>query len=178
MTKTDIELRLTRTEDIPTLQNWDQQDHVLFASGNDAREQVDTNYWNHELSLCDGKIYQYYIATLNQEPIASLLIIDPALEPTHYWGTIDEGYRAVDIWIGESKNLGKGYGTVIMGLILDICFENKDVKGVYIDPLAINLRAIKFYQKVGFEFVENKNFGGDNCDIYFISRDKYLTLNQ
>jgi aminoglycoside 6'-N-acetyltransferase len=176
MTKPNIQLRISSYEDIPILKHWDQQEHVLFATGNDSNQFQDPNYWDHELSLCDNNLYQYYIATLDNNPIASVLIIDPALEPTHYWGTIDEGYRAIDIRIGESQNIGKGYGTIIMELVLDKCFEKEEVKGVYIDPLSINLRAIKFYQKLGFEFIENRNFGEDNCDVYFISKQKYLTL--
>jgi aminoglycoside 6'-N-acetyltransferase len=91
---------------------------------------------------------------------------------------MEDGYRAIDIVIGDSHNLGKGYGTIIMGLILDKCFEDESVKGVYIDPLSINLRAIKFYQKIGFEFVLNRNFDEDNCDVYYLSREKYFNLLQ
>jgi aminoglycoside 6'-N-acetyltransferase len=168
-----ITLRKTTTADIQTLEKWDSQEHVQFATGNDAILEVDPNYWPYELSLCDNKTYQYYIAELDGLPIASLQMINPGLEVTKYWGNMEDGYRAIDIIIGDKENLGKGYGTTIMGLILDLCFEDSTVKGVYIDPLSINLRAIKFYQKIGFEFVENRNFGEDNCDVYYISREKY-----
>jgi aminoglycoside 6'-N-acetyltransferase len=169
-----ISLRKTELIDIPLLQEWDSQEHVQFASGNDAQDRLDPDLWQEEIRLCDGVIYQYYIAELNSVPIASILIINPGLEPTHYWGAMEDGYRAIDIWIGDVNNLGKGYGTVVMGQVLDLCFEKEDVKGVYIDPLSVNLRAIKFYQKLGFEFVENRNFDEDNCDVYYISREKYF----
>jgi aminoglycoside 6'-N-acetyltransferase len=170
-----ITLRKTTIKDIPILNYWDKQDHVMFASGNDANQsENDPNYWEYELSLCDAKTYQYYIAELDGVPIAYLQMINPGLEVTKYWGDMEDGYRAVDIIIGDKENLGKGYGTTIMRLILDICFKDQTVKGVYIDPLSKNLRAIKFYQKIGFEFVDNRNFDEDNCDVYYISREKYF----
>lgn len=43
--------------------------------------------------------------------IGVIQVIDPAGEETQYWGNIGEGYRAIDIWIGEAEDLGKGYGT-------------------------------------------------------------------
>ena len=49
-------------------------------------------------------------------------IIDPALEESHYWGDVPENLRAIDIWIGEETDLGKGYGTQMMQLALARCF--------------------------------------------------------
>jgi aminoglycoside 6'-N-acetyltransferase len=37
---------------------------------------------------------------------------------------------------------------------------------VLIDPLATNERAIRFYQRLGFEFVEARDFDADHCLVH------------
>jgi aminoglycoside 6'-N-acetyltransferase len=41
---------------------------------------------------------------------------------------------------------------------------------VLIDPLESNTRAHKFYERLGFEFVEKRNFEGDDCLVYQMTR--------
>jgi aminoglycoside 6'-N-acetyltransferase len=57
-----------------------------------------------------------------------------------------------------------------MKLTITKCFENSEVTGIVIDPLVINIRAIKFYQKLGFEFVKNRYFDEDYCAVYKLER--------
>jgi aminoglycoside 6'-N-acetyltransferase len=38
-----------------------------------------------------------------------------------------------------------------------------------IDPLASNERAIRFYERLGFEFVEERDVGGDYCLVRELS---------
>jgi aminoglycoside 6'-N-acetyltransferase len=52
--------------------------------------------------------------------------------------------RAIDIRIGEARDLGKGYGTVMMRLALGRCFADPAVTAVLIDPLKTNRRAHPF----------------------------------
>jgi RimJ/RimL family protein N-acetyltransferase len=54
--------------------------------------------------------------------------------------------RAIDIWIGEESDLGRGYGTEMMRLALDRCFADQAVKAVLLDPLTRNTRAHRFYR--------------------------------
>jgi aminoglycoside 6'-N-acetyltransferase len=39
-----------------------------------------------------------------------------------------------------------------------------------IDPLASNTRAHRFYERLGFQFVERRQFGDDDCFVYRINR--------
>jgi aminoglycoside 6'-N-acetyltransferase len=41
--------------------------------------------------------------------------------------------RAIDIWIGEETDLGKGYGTKMMQLVIARCFSNPTVMAILID---------------------------------------------
>jgi aminoglycoside 6'-N-acetyltransferase len=92
-------------------------------------------------------------------------IIDPREEETHYWGEVEAGLRAIDIWIGEEKNRGKGWGARIMQLAIARCFNNPFVRGILLDPLVSNTRAIRFYEKLGFRKIGLQRFGEDDCQV-------------
>jgi aminoglycoside 6'-N-acetyltransferase len=110
------------------------------------------------------------IAEVEGRPIGVIMIIDPAREETHYWGSVESNLRALDIWIGPPEELGRGFGTEMMRLALDFCFANPAITGVLIDPLESNTRARAFYERVGFRFVEYRRFGMDDCAVYRLDR--------
>ena len=107
---------------------------------------------------------------MDGRPIGFVQIIDPALEEDHYWGDVPPGLRALDIWIGEAADLGKGYGTEMMREACARCFAEAAVTAILIDPLASNVRAHRFYERLGFRFVERRRFGEDDCCVYRLDR--------
>ncbi|MBD0257314.1 MAG: GNAT family N-acetyltransferase [Cytophagales bacterium] len=78
--------------------------------------------------------------------------------------------RAIDIWIGEAADLGKGYGMVMMRLALERCFADPAVTAVLLDPLETNRRAHFFYERLGFRFVGKRTFNEDACLVYRLDR--------
>jgi len=155
----DIKLRPATLADLPLLQHWDEQPHVIDSDPNDD--------WNWETELLRSPDWrEQLIAELNGRPIGFVQIIDPAREETHYWGDVPDNLRAIDIWIGEVSDTGKGYGTAIMQLALERCFADPAVTAVLIDPLASNTAAHRFYERLGFEFVERRRFGEDDTFVY------------
>jgi aminoglycoside 6'-N-acetyltransferase len=100
-------------------------------------------------------------------------IIDPAREESHYWGSVPGNLRAIDVWIGAEVDLGKGYGTEMMQLALARCFADPAVSAVLVDPLAVNRRAQRYYERVGFRFLERRRFGADDCCVYRLERGGY-----
>jgi aminoglycoside 6'-N-acetyltransferase len=162
-----INIRKATINDLPLLKYWDKKSHVMFATGSDAYIEDD---WMEEQLRDPSRFVWIYIAELDGRPIGVVQLCDPANEETHYWGEIGQGLRAIDIWIGEEDDLGKGYGTEMMKLATTKCFENPEVTDIVIDPLVINIRAIKFYQKLGFEFVENRYFEEGYCAVYRLER--------
>ena len=158
-----IDLRPATPADLKLLQHWDRQPHVIAADPNDDW------YWEVELSRNpDGR--EQLIAEINDCPIGFVQIIDPAREESHYWGDVAPDLRAIDIWIGEAADLGKGYGTRMMQLALARCFADPRVTTVLIDQLANNTRAHRFYERLGFQFVEPRRFGDDDCFVYCLNR--------
>jgi aminoglycoside 6'-N-acetyltransferase len=162
----NIQLRIATITDLPIVLHWDKQPHVIDSDPDDewnwAEELVYEPVWREQL-----------VAELDGQPIGFVQIIDPALEESHYWGDVAPNLRAIDIWIGEASNLGKGYGTIMMQLALERCFQHPDVTAVLIDPLVSNVQAHRFYERMGFKFLELRTFGDSDCRVYRLEREDF-----
>jgi aminoglycoside 6'-N-acetyltransferase len=158
-----IRLRPAAPADRSLLEHWDEQPHVVAADPNDDWEwEVELGRnpsWREQLMIC-----------LNKRPIGFLQIIDPAREDSHYWGDIEGGFRALDIWIGGLDFLGKGYGSAAMNLAIERCFSNPSVRALLVDPLVTNDDAHRFYERMGFTKVDRRLFGSDDCFVYRLDR--------
>ncbi len=161
--KVTINLRPATSDDLSLLRHWDKQPHIIASNPNDD--------WGWEIELERTPEWrEQLIAEINGRPIGFLQIIDPAREDSHYWGNVPTNLRAIDIWISSKADLGEGYGTRMMQLALTRCFTDPLVTAVLIDPLASNLRAHCFYERIGFQFVEQRWFGNDKCFVYRLNR--------
>ena len=166
----NIAFRKATIADAALLKYWDTKQHVI-ASGND-------DDWNWEKELIrDPAWREQLIAELNGRPIGVVQIIDPKLEETHYWGNVESNLRAIDIWIGEEEDLGQGYGTTMMNLAIERCFKEPEVTSILIDPLETNVRAHKFYRKIGFKEVGLQTFDEDRCLVFRLDRSNWLFGN-
>lgn len=158
-----LSLRAATLDDLPLLRSWDEQPHVI--------ESDPDSDWEWEVELGRSPDWrEQLIAEVDGVPIGFVQIIDPAREDSHYWGEVPPNLRAIDIWIGEPAYLGKGHGTKMMQLALARCFADPEVPAVLIDPLASNTRAHRFYERLGFRFVEHRRFGVDECLVYRLDR--------
>lgn len=167
-----IKLRPANIGDLALLRHWDEQPHVLASDPNDdwgwETELEKTPEWREQL-----------IAELDDRPIGFIEIIDPFRDEEHYWGAdVEPNLRAIDIWIGEADDLNKGYGSAMMKLALERCFAAPETAAVIIDPLASNVAAHRFYQRLGFKFVGRRQFGADDCFVYRLERADWLKLNE
>ena len=153
--------------DLALLRRWDRQAHVIAANP------YDKWVWETELNRSPDWREQL-IAEVNGSPIGFVQIIDPAQEESHYWGDVAQNLRAIDIWVGERRNLGKGYGSAMMNLALSRCFSVPEVSAVLVDPLVSNKHAQRFYERCGFQFVERRWFGADECCVYQIRRCEFI----
>jgi aminoglycoside 6'-N-acetyltransferase len=159
-----MHLRLATPSDLALLACWDRQPHVISARGDDGPFE-----WETELSRSpDWR--ELLIAESDGRPIGFIQIIDPAREETHYWGDVEPDLRAIDIWIGEESDLGRGFGTRMMRHAVERCFADSAVKAVLIDPLASNTRARRFYERLGFRCIERRTFGHDDCFVLRLER--------
>ena len=159
-----VTLRRANSADAPLLRRWDREPHVIAATGGDAD-------WNWEAELPRTVPWrEFLIAEDGGVPVGFLQIIDPAEEETRYWGACAPNLRAVDIWIGPPDRLGRGIGTAMMRQAIARCFASPAVEAILIDPLASNLRAHRFYERLGFHALGPRRFGDDDCMVYRLDR--------
>ena len=161
--KVTMSLRPATIADLLLLRRWDEQPHNI------ASDPSSDWAWETELKRTPDWREQL-IAEADGHPVGFIQIIDPAREDSHYWGEVEENLRAIDIWIGDAADLGKGYGSKMMTLALARCFAQPEVSAVLVDPLTSNVRAHRFYQRFGFRFVERRQFGADDCMVYRLDR--------
>lgn len=160
-----INLRRAKIEDIELLRHWEKQPHVVESG-------VEDWDWENQIGIShDWR--ESLIAELDGRPLGFMEIIDPFEDEEHYWGEVEPNLRALDIWIGEKEDLGKGYGTEMMRLALEKCFASPEVTAIIIDPLASNKAAHRFYERLGFKFVEERNFDEDHCFVYHLTREDW-----
>ena len=162
-----ISLRTAIPTDTPLLRHWDEQPHVVASGAAD-----EDWHWEKELEH-EPPWREQLIAELDGRPIGVIQIIDPKEEETHYWGDVEPNLRAIDIWIGETEELNKGYGTEMMRLALERCFAPQEVTAVLIDPLASNVDAHRFYKRLGFRFVEERMFEDEACFVFRLERSYF-----
>lgn len=167
-----ITLRHATLADAHILSLWDQEPHVIQGTTDDPDADVAFAgaVWAEEIAA-DNDVSRHWIAELDGRPIGAMQIIDPHREPTHYWGEIEPNLRAIDIWIGDVADLGKGLGTQMMRQALALCFADPAVTAVIIDPLASNTRAHRFYQRLGFRPEGRRVFNDeDDCLVHRLTR--------
>ena len=67
------------------------------------------------------------------------------------WVEKKDNYAEFDIFIGNKKEWGKGYGTDATKTILDYGFKKLGLHHVYLSVYSYNKKAIGLYEKLGFK---------------------------
>ncbi len=161
-----LAFREATINDLDLLKYWDTKPHVIACDPDDD--------WDWESELPHNPPWrEQLVAELDGRPIGFVQIIDPAEEESHYWGEIEANLRAIDIWIGEEADLNKGYGTEMMRQAINRCFSSPKVTAILIDPLASNLKAHRFYERLGFKFLEKRTFDGQECFVYRLLKEDF-----
>ncbi len=162
-----VRLRPATPADLGLLRRWDEQPHVVASDPHDD--------WGWETELRRTPDWrEQLIAEVDGRAVGFVQIIDPAREDSRYWGDVAPDLRAVDLWIGEARDLGRGYGTQMMRLALERCFADPAVAAVLVDPLADNTRAHRFYRRLGFRAVGRRRFGRDDCLVHRLERAEHV----
>jgi len=160
-----VTLRRARLDDIDLLCEWDVDADVAASGAARGRE-----VWEAELARVVPWAEEL-IAEADGVPVGFLQLIDAAAEESHYWGAdVEPGAWALDIWIGRPEHRGRDIGREMMRLALDRCFGVHGAAAVLLDPRSDNTRAHRFYERLGFVFVEQRNFGDDDCRVYRLGR--------
>ena len=80
----------------------------------------------------------------------------------------EKGTFCIDLFIGEEKYLNKGYGSQIVRTFVEKIFSEFNAQKILVDPAYSNKRAIRCYEKAGFEFIKIANDGITDCYVMML----------
>ncbi len=160
-----IELRPMRVADIDLLVEWDEDPDVASALGGRSADWFD---WPTELGR-DVAWRELLIAEVEGRPVGFVQLLDAARDESHYWGDVEPGTWALDIWIGAPGDRGRGLGAQVMRAAMTRLVEHHGAESVMIDPQVDNRRAIAFYTRLGFRSLGERVFGDHTCLVMRIA---------
>lgn len=129
--------------DAATIAAWDKDtvynrllsvEPVLPPSLKDAREMLERPR--------NDRFFPFGVRTLADDKLIGFVIL---MNVNHVHG---DAY--VGIGLGDPDYRGKGYGTDAMNLVLRFAFQELNLHRVSLDAVAMNVRAIRSYEKCGF----------------------------
>lgn len=142
--------RHVRTDERSLVHKWLLQPHAAEWFYGQGLE----NTFKHLDEFLTGSCFsQYWLGFDNDHPFVFLITsnVDKPQDELTKWCTSDGQAITLDMLIGDSMYLGKGYGVQVIHEFLLSQFP--DVDEVLIDPEATNTRAIHVYKKAGFKKV-------------------------
>ena len=171
--KDSVSLRLLTEQDKPLLLKWLTDERILnFWEGKSSvfdLDRVSEEYYSEEdieiiraIIEYEGKAIGYvHMYKLNEE-----------LLNEYEYPLTDKVVYGIDQFIGEPEYWDKGIGTKFMKLVLQYLTNNKGAEIVILDPHADNPRAIRCYEKVGFNKIKflpkHELHDGEMVDCYLM----------
>lgn len=131
--------------DYPTLLQWLKTDHWQAWWGEPEEELEDIK---QGLALGEHKSYMVSVEGLSLAYIQSW---EPDGSCDDVWlPAVTSDFTGIDLSIGPSDYLGRGYGPAILDAFAAKLFSEGS-KQLIIDPDILNTRAIRAYRKAGFQ---------------------------
>ena len=131
--------------DAPVLARWSEDTEYLRAVDSDYARPLSPEEFAHRLSpdQADPNRLEFHIRTLADDRLIGFVALH----------SVEWNNRAalLAIGIGEPEFLGQGYGTDALQLILRFAFHELNLYRVSLDVIASNTRAIRTYEKLGFQ---------------------------
>ena len=140
------EFRPMTAADLPLVLSWLKQPHVVQWWG-DTHEQFELVSGDLEIEAMD----QYIVATCGR-PFGYIQCYDLQAWPDHGFGEHPRGTRAIDQFIGEPDMVDRSHGSAFIRAFIERVLAGGAPR-VVTDPDPANARAIRAYEKAGFEKV-------------------------
>jgi len=153
-----VEIRPLRLEDVYEMQKWGKHDNPLFNDYNfPVLSEEEVKKWFKVKTIRSGKKC-YGILDENKRVIGYLAIKD-----------IKKFRKHAKLGIVFDPNyLNRGYGTEAIRVFLDYFFYQLNMKTMYLDVARHNKRAIRCYEKCGFQRFKDyvEKLEDQNIDIF------------
>ena len=132
--------------DLPMVRRWLETPHVA-QWWHDPDEQF--ALVSEDL---DHPAMDQFVVTADDRPFAYLQCYDPTAWSNNGLGTHPLGTRGIDQFIGEPDMVDRGHGSALIRSFVDGLLK-KGTPRVVTDPDPENIRAVRAYEKAGFEKV-------------------------
>jgi len=171
-----IYLRPLDKEDLPCIREWVNDPDVRRLIGEvKPMSQADAEAWYERARADPDRVWFVVVLKENDRIIgeAGLLRMFPA------WRATD-----LSLILGDKDAWGQGYGTEAILLLLDYAFGYLNLHRVAVGVVGFNERALRFYEKVGFqrEGLQRDGYYYDHAyhDFVMMSilEDKFRTLHR
>jgi aminoglycoside 6'-N-acetyltransferase-1b len=148
-----VTLRLMTEHDLAMLYEWLNRSHIVeWWGGEEARPTLADVQEQYLPSVLAQESVTPYIAMLNGEPIGYAQSYVALGSGDGWWEEeTDPGVRGIDQLLANASQLGKGLGTKLVRALVELLFNVPEVTKIQTDPSPSNLRAIRCYEKAGFE---------------------------
>ncbi len=146
-----LRLMEDREEDYRLMHRWCNSRHILETYSGEERSLSQIREKYRKRILGEEAVTPAFIV-LDGRDIGYLQFyrIDPASYGTGTEIDMEQDSYAMDLFIGEEEELGKGIGSRIVGLTCSYLFRELCAQAVYIDPRTDNVRGIRSYLSAGF----------------------------
>jgi aminoglycoside 6'-N-acetyltransferase len=132
--------------DLPMVRRWLETPHVA-QWWHDPDEQF--ALVSEDL---DHPAMDQFVVTADDRPFAYLQCYDPTAWSNNGLGTHPLGTRGIDQFIGEPDMVDRGHGSALIRSFVDGLLK-KGTPRVVTDPDPENIRAVRAYEKAGFQKV-------------------------
>ena len=136
--------RTMTAADLPVIRDWLAEPHVSTWWGD-----PDEQFALISADLDHAAIDQF-IVTADARSFAYLQCYDPSVWPEGGLGAQRAGTRGIDQFIGDPELMGQGHGSAFIRAFVDGLL-NRGAPRVVTDPDPNNTRAIRAYEKAGFQ---------------------------
>ncbi|SDA94483.1 GNAT family N-acetyltransferase [Mesorhizobium qingshengii] len=143
------DFRPVTEKDLPMIAGWLAEPHVAQWWNDPETEIAEIREHIDSISV------EPLIVELDGKPIGYLQSYDPHLEDDHPYADQPFGTLGIDLSIGRPELVGIGHGSAIVRKFVEHLFE-EGVPRVIIDPDPANGRAIRAYEKAGFQAIDRR----------------------
>jgi RimJ/RimL family protein N-acetyltransferase len=147
-----FEFRPLSGGDLPLLHEWVQRPHVAqWWDEPTTMDEIRDEYQPVVEGADSTRAFLVYDEGRAVGFIQSYVVVDSG---AGWWpGEMDAGARGIDQFLADPQGLDRGVGTAMIQAFLRKLFEAPEVTVVQTDPAPHNPRAIRCYEKAGFQRV-------------------------
>ncbi|MTI46229.1 MAG: GNAT family N-acetyltransferase [Firmicutes bacterium] len=159
-----IKIRHLLVEDVYAMRDWGKHDDPLFYDYNFPK-------------LNDMEVKEWFNIKTGRKSKKCYSILDNFNRTIGYLTIKDikKFKKSATLGIVFDPNfINKGFGTETINLFLDYFFNKIRMRTMYLEVAKFNKRALRCYEKCGFEIIDEYKEKIDNDDIRIYNLDKYV----